>query len=104
MADGGWRDQIDELRQEHRDDLLHVLAYANLVNTSDVVCCLVYPCSLPTWESLVRRNRLFHQAELPNRGRRIRVWLTAMPMCGAAERVLGGHRKAGHMGSLQNRP
>jgi len=42
---------------------------------SGVVCCLVYPCSLATWGSLVRRGRLFHQSELPNRGRRVRVWL-----------------------------
>ena len=87
LQDGGWRGQADELRERHRSDLLQVLAYANLVNAREVVCCLVYPCSTKTWDSLVRRGRLFHQSELPNRGRRIRLWLTAMPMCGVAERV-----------------
>jgi 5-methylcytosine-specific restriction endonuclease McrBC regulatory subunit McrC len=87
LQDGGWSGQTDELRERHRADLLQVLAYANLVGTRDVVCCLVYPCSMTTWESLVRRGRLFHQSELPNRGRRVRVWLTAMPMCVAAELV-----------------
>ena len=87
LQDGGWSGQTDELRERHRADLLQVLAYANLVGARDVVCCLVYPCSMTTWESLVRRGRLFHQSELPNRGRRVRVWLTAMPMCVAAERV-----------------
>jgi len=87
LQDGGWRGQTSELRDEHRADLLQILAYANLVRARDIVCCLVYPCSMTTWESLARRGRLFHQSELPQRGRRIRVWLTAMPMCAAVERV-----------------
>jgi hypothetical protein len=87
LQQGGWRGQTDEMREQHRADLLQVLAYANLVNAPEVVCCLVYPCSVRTWESLVRRGRLFHQSELPNRGRRVRVWLTAVPMSASAERV-----------------
>lgn len=87
LQDGGWSSQSEELRHDHRADLLQVLAYANLVGGRDVVCCLVYPCSMTTWESLARRGRLFHQSELPNRGRRVRVWLTAMPMCAEVERV-----------------
>jgi len=88
LQEGGWSSQSDELREQHRVDLLQVLAYANLVSASEVVCCLVYPCSFKTWESLVRRGRLFHCSELPNRGRRVRVWLTAVPMsAAAAERV-----------------
>ncbi len=47
----------------------------------------IYPCSLTTWESLVERGRLFHQSEFPNRGRHVRVWLAAMPMCAAVEGV-----------------
>lgn len=87
LQDGGWSGQDEELRRQHRADLLQVLAYAHLVNARDVVCCLVYPCSLSTWDSLARRDRLFHQAELPHRGRRVRVWLTAVPMSGAPEQV-----------------
>lgn len=67
-------------REEHRSDLLQVLAYANLAASSDVVCCLVYPCAEATWKSLGARGRLFHRADLPHRGRRVRIWLTAMPM------------------------
>ncbi|HEY1759654.1 MAG TPA: hypothetical protein VGG72_30045 [Bryobacteraceae bacterium] len=89
LQDGGWRGLADEAREQHRADLLQVLAYANLVNTREVVCCLVYPCTMTTWESLARRGRLFHQSELPNRGRRIRLWLTAMPMCAASAQVAG---------------
>lgn len=87
MQDRTWGGQPDELREQHRTDLLQVLAYANLVSAREVVCCLVYPCSMTTWESLARRGRLFHQVELPQRGRRIRVWLTAVPMSAAADRV-----------------
>lgn len=87
LQDGGWRGQADELHEQHRADLLQVLAYANLVSTRDVVCCLIYPCSMTTWESLARRGLLFHHSELPNRGRRVRVWLTAVPMSADAERV-----------------
>ncbi len=87
LQTAGWHGQTEELREQHRADLLQVLAYANLASSSDVICCLVYPCSLTTWESLLRRGRLFHQSELPNRGRRVRVWLTAMPMCAAVEQV-----------------
>jgi len=92
LQDGGWRGQTDELREQHRADLLQVLAYANLVSAREVVCCLVYPCSMPTWESLLRRGRLFHCSELPNRCRRVHVWLTAVPMCAAAERVAAPFR------------
>lgn len=87
LQERGWRGQADDLREQHRADLLQVLAYANLVSTKQVVCCLVYPCSTATWESLARRGRLFHCSELPNRGRRIGVWLTAIPMSAAADRV-----------------
>ena len=45
------------------------------------------PTDRTTWESLVRRGRLFHHADLPNQGRRVRVWLTAVPMSAAAERA-----------------
>jgi 5-methylcytosine-specific restriction endonuclease McrBC regulatory subunit McrC len=87
LQEGSWHNQSADLHERHRADLLQALAYANLARTADVVCCLVYPCSQSTWESLARRDRLFHQSELPNRGRRVRVWLTAMPMGVAASLV-----------------
>lgn len=80
LQDGVSHNQSALLREQHRADLLQVLAYANLAPTADVVCCLVYPCSQRTWDSLAARGRLFHQAELPNRNRRVQVWLTALPM------------------------
>lgn len=87
LQEHGWQGQDEDLREQHRTDLLQILLYANLVPTKQVVCCLVYPCSAPTWESLARRGRLFHCSELPNRGRRICVCLTAIPMSAATERI-----------------
>lgn len=86
---GHWSFQDDALREEHRQDLLQVLSYANLSEKPVVVCCLVYPCRTATWESLLERRRLFHQAEIPQRSRRLLLWLTAVPMCAAAERGAG---------------
>ena len=51
---------------------------------ADVVCRLVYPCS---GDNPITVRGAPVPSELPNRGRRVRVWLTAMPMCVAAERV-----------------
>lgn len=83
LQERSWQEQDERVRDQHRQDLLQVLAYANLATSTSVICCLVYPCSVATWESLRQRQRLFHQAELPIRGRRIQVWLTAVPMSAA---------------------
>jgi hypothetical protein len=95
-----WQEQSTGWQERHREDLLQVLAYANLVSGDDIVCCLVYPCSQGTWESLAKRGRLFHHAELPNRGQRVRVWLTGVPMGALANSVAGPFgeqmRIAGH--------
>ncbi len=85
LQQGRWTTKEDVLREEHRQDLLQILAYANLAEAPLVVCCLVYPCSTATWESLRQRRRLFHKAEMFARSRRILVWLTAVPMRAAAD-------------------
>jgi McrBC 5-methylcytosine restriction system component len=43
LQQGTWHEQNTELHERHREDLLQVLAYANLVGTPEIVCCLVYP-------------------------------------------------------------
>jgi hypothetical protein len=86
LQEGAWYGLEASFREDHRQDLMQVLAYANLARSQRVVCCLVYPCSLVTWESLRERGRMFHQAELPIRGRQIRLLLTALPICAAIER------------------
>src|SRR5260370_41891914 len=87
MGDRSWHLQCAELRGQHRADRLQVLAYANLSGSGRVVCCLIYQYTLPTWESLKQRNRLFHRATLPYRGRQIDVWLTAVPMHAQVDRI-----------------
>ncbi len=82
-----WSGMEEELREQHRHDLLQVLAYANLVRTPKVIACLTYPCSLESWASLNERGRLIHRAELTFGARSLDLWLTALPMATALERV-----------------
>lgn len=82
-----WSNIEDELREKHRNDLLQVLAYANLARTPKVIACLVYPCSPDSWNSLSERGRLLHRADLAAGDRSVSLWLTAFPMATAAERV-----------------
>ena len=53
------------------------------------ISCAVWstPARRERGNPLAKRGRLFHQAELPNRGRRVRVWLTAIPMGASANSV-----------------
>ena len=82
-----WSGVEEELRERHRNDLLQVLAYANLARTPKVIACLAYPCSLQSWASLSERGRLIHRAELSAGSRSLHLWLTALPMATALERV-----------------
>lgn len=86
LQEHSWLEQEHDLREQHRQDLLQILAYTNLATQRRVICCLAYPCYLKIWESLEQRGRLFHVAELPSRGRRVQVWLTALPMDSTVER------------------
>ena len=83
-----WKRVVDELRQQHRNDLLQVLAYANLAQTANVVACLLYPCSFEIWQSLRERGRLHHKAEINIGSRCIHLWLTAMPMATAVQEIV----------------
>jgi len=85
LVDRKWAAQDESLREEHRADLFQALAYANLARSRSVVTCLVYPCTLQTWQSLCARDRVFQEAELPAGDRQIRVWLTALPMQAAVD-------------------
>ena len=84
-----WSSVEEELREQHRSDLLQVLAYANLARTSKVIACLVYPCSPKNWDSLRARGRLIHRAELTVGSRSLLLWLTALPMATAVEQIAG---------------
>lgn len=84
-----WMDVEQELREQHRNDLLQVLAYANLARTPKVIACLAYPCSPTSWNSLRERGRLIHRAELTVGVRSVHLWLTAVPMAADVERIAG---------------
>jgi hypothetical protein len=86
---GRWSEKEDILQEEHRRDLLQVLAYGHLADAPMTVCCLAYPCSTATWESLRQRHRLFHKAEMLVRSRRLQIWLTAVPMCAEPDVIAG---------------
>lgn len=75
-----WHNMHDTLRRRHREDLLQVLAYANLADTNRVTVCLIYPCRRATWESLSDRERLAHRAELGTGKQSVVVVLAALPM------------------------
>ena len=75
-----WQEFDAWMRDDHRHDLLQVLAYANLSPRPHTICCLAYPCTLDRYQSLCERGRLFHQADIPVQGRRLQLWLTAIPM------------------------
>ena len=82
-----WSRVEDEIRVQHRNDLLQVLAYANLARTSTVIVCLVYPSSPENWASLRERGRLIHRAELTVGSRVVRMWLSAVPMATGVENI-----------------
>jgi hypothetical protein len=44
LQERSWHEQKGDLHEQHRQDLLQVLAYANLAAQARVICCLVYPC------------------------------------------------------------
>jgi hypothetical protein len=85
-----WMNIEEELREQHRNDLLQVLAYANLARTPRVIACLAYPCSPNSWSSLRERGRLIHRAELTLGTRAVHLWLTAVPMATDVERISSG--------------
>lgn len=76
----GWTGLEKELREQHRSDLLQVLAYSTVSENKKIVCCLAYPCRAKTWYSLLERQRPFHKASVCAGNRRVELILTAVPM------------------------
>jgi McrBC 5-methylcytosine restriction system component len=80
MQRNRWTNLDEEIRERHREDLLQVLAYANLSNKERTTVCLVYPCQEQTWKSLRERNMLFNRASIGVGTRRVDLALTALPI------------------------
>lgn len=87
LQQNSWSMMNEQFREEHRNDLLQVLAYANLARTSRVIVCLAYPCSPEVWDTLDARHRVLHKAELSVGSKALHLWLTAIPMATAIERI-----------------
>lgn len=87
MQQRSWMNIEEELRERHRNDLLQVVAYANLARTPIVIACLAYPCSPQNWDSLRQRGRLVHRATVTTGVRMIHLWLTAVPMATQIESI-----------------
>jgi hypothetical protein len=83
-----WKEADQQLREQHRHDLLQILAYGALAHTRDVLVCLIYPCQPSTWKSLNERGRLFHRAEISVPNRRVQLWLTAAPIGETQSRII----------------
>lgn len=75
-----WFESAEELKEQHRRDLLQVLAYSNLARTHQTIACLIYPCSPENWIHLYEKGHLIHQARITVGTRSLRLWLTAIPM------------------------
>ena len=83
-----WAAIEESIKEQHRNDLLQVLAYSTIFEGKPITTCLVYPCTWGTWKSLKARGRLSHQATLGTGGRQINLLLTAVPMSGNIDEVL----------------
>jgi len=84
---GSWHTVEAQLREQHRNDLLQVLAYGNLARTKRVVTCLAFACSAENWRRLLERGRLFHKAQINVGARDLHLWLTAVPMATGREEI-----------------
>src|SRR5581483_1963940 len=88
-----WHALEAHLREEHRNDLLQVLAYGNLARTQHVVTCLAFACSPDNWKRLLERKRLFHKAQINVGARDIHLWLTAIPMATSRDQIAATFEK-----------
>lgn len=80
LSFNSWRKVEEVIRQQHREDLLQILAYSTLTDKKNITSCLVYPCREATWRSMISRNKIFHKASLYAGSRKINLILTALPM------------------------
>jgi 5-methylcytosine-specific restriction endonuclease McrBC regulatory subunit McrC len=89
-----WYNTSKTFQEQHRADILQILAYSSPTTTKKVVACLGYPCNKETWQSLKQRERLWHRASLYAGSRQIDVVLTALPMAANIDEVVKELRQA----------
>ena len=69
-------------QNEHRADLLQVLAYSTCYSCEHLTVCLVYPCEEKLYNSLCAKDTLERRASVYSGVRKINIILTAIPMRG----------------------
>jgi McrBC 5-methylcytosine restriction system component len=74
-------------QEQHREDLLQVLAYSSLFDTPRVVACLAYPTPHDQWQTLADQKRVMSRATVRQGLRQIEVALVAVPMSGTTDIV-----------------
>jgi len=75
-----WYAIEEEMREQHRNDLLQVLAYSTLFTTESITALLMYPCSKATWDELIEKGRAVQRASVYSGDRKITLLLSAIPM------------------------
>ena len=74
-------------QEQHREDLLQVLAYSSLFDTPRVVACLAYPTPQDQWQTLADQKRIMSRATVRQGLRQVEVALIAVPMSGETDGV-----------------
>ena len=74
-------------QEEHRADLLQVLAYSTCYSSAKLTVCLVYPCEGGLYDSFCEKNCLERRASVYSGTRKINIILTAVPMRGNIDKV-----------------
>lgn len=82
-----WSKVEEVIREQHRNDLLQILAYTTLSDKKSITSCLIYPCRETTWQSMILRDRTYHKASLYAGNRKINLVLTAVPMISDSSRI-----------------
>lgn len=83
----GWSNVSDELREQHRADVLQALAYSTLFDKPRTIACLVYPTTLSSWRALKERGRTLARATVRASSRRVELALLAVPLCGQRDEL-----------------
>jgi len=81
----GWANASEELREQHRNDLLQALAYSTLFEAKRVVACLAYPAAPSAWLGLVERGRVASRAVVRSGARNVELALLAVPLSGDSQ-------------------
>ena len=82
-----WTEIPEMSREEHRHDLLQVLAYTTAYSLKPLSACLVYPVANRLYEELKQRGNLHQRALLSENGRDVGIVLTAVPLRGNIDDV-----------------